>query len=175
MVGIDFSVNSPAACILLNGEYHYVCYRQAAKHVVTNSNVQMLEYPVCSNILEKYDQVAEGLIRGIQNILPEPCKVAIEDYAYSGYRASQSAESCGILKYKLYKLGYQVVPYNIASIKKNATGSGKADKRAMLNAFNSSVGNIYSWFSTTDKSAKVINPICDCVDAYYVLQYGLKG
>ena len=52
-------------------------------------------------------------------------------------------------------------------IKKLATGKGNADKELMTNQFKDDTG-INLKQELTPKSSKVINPVSDIVDSYYV-------
>jgi Holliday junction resolvasome RuvABC endonuclease subunit len=177
ILGIDYSVTSPSICVLHENQYYWFCFRQLKKHTIKYNNVVMIEYPEYKSPEQRYDKLATLLLEAIESKLGKPYTAYIEDFAFSASgKITGLAEATGVLKHKLYKKECPVTPFIASSVKKHGSGKGNASKREMVDAFKKDVGDIYTWFDLVDDGKeKIPSPISDCVDAYYVLQYGLSG
>jgi Holliday junction resolvasome RuvABC endonuclease subunit len=175
MIGIDYSVTSPAvAARLPDGSVKFFCYRQKKKHMVKDDRLVMLDYPEYNCPEQRYAALAKGLIEAVKGVVSLPCRVSIELYAFSASgMITGLAEATGVMKHYLWLDGCTISPYVASSIKKFATGKGNATKRDMVNAFAKVVGDPYPWFDLVDDGKeKIPSPISDIVDAYYVLTFG---
>jgi hypothetical protein len=101
----------------------------------------------------------------------ESLYILIEDYAFAAKgRVFNLAENCGLLKYLLYKNGYNFSTVAPSVIKKYATGKGNANKEAMWLAFFELTGidliDIYG-----PVSRRLLSPVTDIIDAYYLTRW----
>ena len=119
---------------------------------------------------ERYDNIAEFFINKIPTNMGVPT-IYIEDYSFgSTGRVFHIAENCGILKHKLWEVGYKFTTVPPTVIKKFATGKGNADKQKMYEAFFSETGkNLVQYYSKTEKLG---SPATDIVDSFYIAKYG---
>jgi Holliday junction resolvasome RuvABC endonuclease subunit len=94
--------------------------------------------------------------------------VGLEGYAFNAKgKVFNIAENTGILKYKLWQQRIPLTVISPTEIKRLATGKGNADKELMTRQFRIDTGlNLKQ--ELTPKSSKVINPVSDIVDSYYV-------
>ena len=175
IVGIDYSLTSPAVCINNEGEYMFYYLTNKKKYIGQMAkNIMGFEHSEYKTPIERFTQISTWAINqfnrleyNLKNI-----KIFIEGYSFGskGQGIFQIAENCGILKYRLeqLKLPYEVLPPSV--IKKGATGKGNADKDMMYEAFERETKiNLKKIFDTE----KVGNPISDIVDSYYIMKIGL--
>lgn len=174
VVGIDFSLTSPAMGIIqddiIAGLY---CLRATKKQYSNNPLVTILEYPIYKTELERFDKLTNLMLMAIPNDID--CAY-IENYAFgpSANMAFSIGECTGLFKYKFQKRFNQEL-YTVAptQVKKHATGSGRASKRQMVDAFKQNEFDIYEPFSIIDiGKEKIEKPIDDIVDAYWIAKYG---
>lgn len=178
IIGIDYSITSPAIAVKTDSGYKFFCYRQKKRHKVMTDKVIMIEYPLYSSSEQRYDDLATLLLGSINNRAGKPCSAFIEAYAYSASgMITQIAEATGVLKHKLYKSGVGYTPLIASSIKKFASGKGNATKREMVDAFKKDFGECpYTWFDLKDEGKdKIVSPVSDIVDAYFVLRCGINN
>lgn len=118
---------------------------------------------------ERYDNIAEFFLSKIPT-KPLP-QIFIEDYSFgSKGRVFHIAENCGLLKNKLWEVGFKFTTVPPTVIKKYATGKGNADKAKMYEAFVGETGrNLISLYS---KTGRLDSPVTDIVDSYYIAKYG---
>jgi Holliday junction resolvasome RuvABC endonuclease subunit len=177
IIGIDYSVTSPAIVAKIDGGYKFFCYRQKKKHKVMHADLVMLEYPLYNSAEQRFDLLASGLLGAVEKHAGRPSSAFIEAYAYSGSgMITTIAEATGCIKQMLYKSGVGYTPLIASSIKKHASGKGNASKREMVDAFKKEYGQCpYTWFDIKDDGKeKIPSPVSDIVDAYFVLQCGIK-
>ncbi len=109
----------------------------------------------------------------LQKIPTNPvAKIFIEDYSYgSKGKVFNLAENAGLLKYKMWDVGYrfELVPPTV--LKKFATGKGNADKEGMYEAFVSQTGVNLQKIMFPDRKT-LASPVTDIVDSYWLSQYG---
>ena len=103
----------------------------------------------------------------------------LEGYAFAtsvqaGVRSM--AENTGLLKHKMWKNKLKFQTYPPTVIKKFATGKGNSNKEKMYEAF------VDELLTPTDlkeqltpKAKKIINPISDIVDSYFIAKAGAEG
>jgi Holliday junction resolvasome RuvABC endonuclease subunit len=103
--------------------------------------------------------------------------VFLEGYAY-GVTSNRAPiyENTAILKHRMWKNKVPFKMYPPTVIKKFATGKGNANKEDMYDAF------VAELLTPTDlkerltpKAKKVINPISDIVDSYFIAKCGAEG
>lgn len=117
---------------------------------------------------ERYETISEWVCNILQKHNVK--HLGIEGYAYSRNFSSLTAlaENMGLLKYFLYKNSITYDLYTPSSIKKCASGSGNADKNMMVDSFMLDTGfDILAEFKRSKKD-KVVSPIHDICDSYYV-------
>jgi Holliday junction resolvasome RuvABC endonuclease subunit len=172
IVGIDFSLNSPAICVSdvsLKFEDCKFFYLTSKKKHIGNmmKNILGTEHTEYKNPIERFANLSTWAL-SIINKLTEP-KIFIEGYSYGskGQAVFQIAENGGILKYRLSQYDYRILVPSV--IKKFATGKGNADKQKMYEQFTKDTNtNLMKAFDIPTLN----NPITDIVDAYYITKKG---
>lgn len=177
IVGIDYSLNSPAICIAEKNEkieikdctFHYLSSVKKYQGKVSKK-VHGHEYPkYYSDNIQRFGMIGDWVLSLIKKT---HTKVFIEGYSYGsrGQGLFQIAENCGILKYKFlteHHINYDnIVP---SVVKKRATGKGNASKEQMYEQFMKDGGkDLVSELGMN----KLSNPVTDIVDAYYIMRTG---
>jgi len=175
IVGIDFSLNSPAICVSTGSfkfEDCYFYYLTSKKKHIGNmmKNILGTEHIEYKNPIERFANLSTWAL-SIINKLTEP-KIFIEGYSYGskGQAIFQIAENGGILKYRLKEYDYKILVPSV--IKKFATGKGNADKQKMYERFtNDTNTNLMKAFDIPTLN----NPITDIIDAYYIAKAGYES
>lgn len=176
--GIDYSMTSPAVCILSDGEWSIRFLTQTEKHLkhytfdtpLGKIEVAGDSYKDYSSQEERFDNISEWLMACLDD--PE-AKVVIEDYAMGAKgRVFNIAENCGLLKHKLWKEGFKFATVPPTVLKKFATGKGNADKNKMHSQFVLDTG-IDLMKEMTPNAKDAGNPVSDVVDAFYLTRWGL--
>jgi len=186
LAGIDYSLTSPAICVWKetddNRQFNFdmcdVYYLETsqrlkrAQHEVLNLHAGT--YPEWETEEQRHDLLSDWAMSIVSG-----CQVFIEGYAFatSGKSHVRSvAENSGLLKHKMYKVKQTFTSIPPSVIKKYATGKGNANKEVMYEAF------IAEPLTPTDlkerltpKAKKVINPISDIVDSYFIAKCGAEG
>jgi hypothetical protein len=182
VVGIDYSMSSPAMCLLADDKtfansHHYFL---TDRKTVANSTIDHIhcelhkpyakngpgEIGRFTNIANYFIDVLKDLERG------KTIRVFIEDYSMgSKGRVFNIAENTAILKYRLNEsaIGFITIPPTV--IKKFAAGKGNADKEMMYKAFlDRNNPDIKRYYAKSE--AKVSSPVSDLVDAYFIALLG---
>lgn len=172
--GIDYSMSCPAVCIidtekrdatdLLSGVSFHFLTKVKRYEGTFSHNVCGECYPIYSCDDDRYSKLANWTYKKISDC---DCG-AIEGYSY-GSRGNvfNIGELTGALKQKLYSHNLDYVLYSPPSIKKYATGSGRADKELMHKSFLEKTKlNMMSNLGCTQK--KIGNPVSDLVDSYFI-------
>jgi len=175
IVGIDYSLTSPAICVNHNDKLNFYYLTNKKKYIGEMSkNIMGVEHSEYKTPIERFSQISNWAINTFNRLsyVSNNLNIFIEGYSFGskGQGVFQIAENGGILKYRLeqLKLPYQVLPPSV--IKKGATGKGNADKDMMYEAFErETMINLKKIFDTE----KVGNPISDIVDSYYIMKIGL--
>lgn len=172
-VGIDYSITSPAMVIIDGAIIHAYAFGDKKKQGVYKFmgsgiwEVRIDPYPVYSSEQERYDKIANYFIEKIER-LGENIQVRIENYSYASVgQVFHIAENCGLLKHYLWK---KEIPFDVIApptIKKYATGSGRANKDAMYEAMCNDLSCDFR-MHVGDDGKKVSSPTPDIVDAYYI-------
>jgi hypothetical protein len=185
IAGIDYSLTSPAICVyeydVEEEKKEFFSFRECKSYCLTNNKRQLASnipniiiepYPTYSTEQERQDHLSNWSL----DILAACSAIYIEGYAYGASDRSTRpiAENMGLLKHKLWKgrLPFTAIPPTV--IKKFATSKGNSSKDDMHNAFVKELftpSNLQELL--TPKAKRIINPISDLVDAYFVLKCGL--
>lgn len=174
VVGIDFSLACPGMCIHYGDTWsesscHFFYLYGVKKWIRFCPPLVSQQPPKFLHQQERLDWISSWLAEHIKPLnSPE---IYIEDYSYTSHSSSTHilAEGCGILKNRLWKLGFNPVkPLPVGTIKKFATGKGNAPKEAMFRAFQ----NEASYLSNALPCRPGDSPLADLIDAYYVAKLG---
>jgi hypothetical protein len=125
---------------------------------------------------QRYENIASWVMSIIAPLPRKGLYILIEDYAFAAKgRVFALAENCGLLKYLLYKEGYQFFTVPPSVIKKHATQKGNADKQKMHDAFKEltevDLGTLFWGPKGVRHEGKLLSPVTDIVDAYYLSHY----
>lgn len=178
IIGIDYSLNCPAVCVLnSNGKfqdsYHY--YLTNTKKYVGNigNNIFGSLHSNYLNHPHRYENLANWVLKCL-SIHKNIIGCYIEDYSLGSKNGLivNIAENCGLLKYFLY---HNNISYNIISPKsiKKFAGNGNAKKSDMYKFFLQHTDiDLIKIFNYTGNN--ISSPIADVVDAYFIAKYGLS-
>ena len=180
IVGIDYSLNSPAICITNNSfdfnkcSFHFLTSKK--KHIGNfGKNIFGYEHKEYNTPIERFTNISSWALDIIHKHKKDTAKVFIEGYSFGskGQAVFQIAENCGILKYRLQMsptiLYDTIVP---SVVKKHASGKGNADKQLMYNSFLNHTGaDLLKAFDM----GKLNNPVTDIVDSYYIAKVGYEN
>jgi Holliday junction resolvasome RuvABC endonuclease subunit len=184
IVGIDYSLNSPAVCALYTHRPEikdclFSAIANAKKH--TNNKNPRLQISEQRDLrgMDRYIANA-NLVSDIVDVCVAQTGtvpyVFIEGYSFgsSGQAIFDIAENCGILKYKLKRdWNIDIIPLSPSLVKKVATGKGNARKDQMYDAWLTSGGHdLMTFFDTKNPDS---NPLSDIVDAYFVAVAGMRS
>lgn len=182
IVGIDWSLNCPCACILAEDATFAkskFCFLSSKKRDTEprRGNITGLEILDYTTEEQRYNQNTGLLLHWIYENLPDPNKIKPVFYL-EGYSMGSKglvfniAECTGLLKHKLFMSKAEVVIVPPTTMKKFATGKGNSDKARMYEVFrekgNPDLISIYY----TKPNVKVGSPVTDIVDAYFLALYG---
>ena len=188
IAGIDYSLTSPAICVYKdeNGGhfdfdrcmFHYLSNTEKQRQLASRcglDNIKAEPYPEWQSEEERHEKLATwayNLVQGCEEVFLEGYAFATS--AQAGVRSI--AENTGLLKNKMWKSKITFKTYPPTVIKKFATGKGNANKEVMYEAF------VDELLTPTDlkeqltpKAKKVINPISDIVDSYFIAKAGAEG
>ena len=175
IIGIDYSLTSPAICINIDGDAGLMFYYLTNKKKWTGKISEEIigyEHKEWTDPIQRFGYISDfalDLISGLYNPI-----VFIEGYSFGskGQGIFQIAENCGILKYRLQesKIPYETVVPSV--VKKGATGKGNADKDMMYEAFIKETNIDLKKLFDTDK---VGNPISDIADSYFIQKVGYEN
>ena len=175
--GIDFSISSPAMTVTESNDfshckfYSYSNNKKGVREIdaLGYSNITLEANEPEENQLLRFDRISNFFISIIEKETPDA--VYLEAYSFgSRGKIDVIVENTAILKYKLYKLGIPIFSIAPTSVKKFATGSGKADKIEMAKSFLERT-KIDLGF---DFQKGIKNPQSDIVDSYFLALYGLN-
>ena len=169
IIGIDYSLTSPAICINNGSLMFYYLTNKKKWQCEMNESIVGYAHKEWADPIQRFKQISDFALNIIKSTY-EP-KVYIENYSYGskGRALFQIAENTGLLKYRLMeeKIPYEVVVPSV--VKKGATGKGNADKEKMYEAFVKETKMDLKKIFDTDK---VGNPISDIADSYFVMKVG---
>ena len=179
IIGIDYSLNSPAICIADDNfdfnkcSFHFLTSKK--KHIgKLGKNIFGYEHKEYNTPIERFTNISTWALDTIHKHKSDTAKVFIEGYSFGskGQAVFQIAENCGILKYRLQEAN---IPYETivpSVVKKGATGKGNADKDMMYEAFYKETNIDLKKLFDTDK---VGNPISDIADSYFIQKVGYEN
>jgi len=175
IIGIDYSLTSPAICINIDGDAGLMFYYLTNKKKWTgmmSEEIVGYEHKEWTDPIQRFKYISDFALDLITPLI-NPI-VYIEGYSFGskGQGLFQIAENCGILKYRLLEenIGYNTVVPSV--VKKGATGKGNADKDMMYNAF---VSDTNIDLKTIFETEKVGNPISDIADSYFIQKVGYEN
>ena len=173
IVGIDYSLTSPAICIDNDGKLMFYYLTNKKKWIGQMAkNIVGYEHQEYTSPIQRFTQISDWVFDIISKV--NISKVFIEGYSFGskGQGIFQIAENCGILKYRLEE---QNIPYETvvpSVVKKGATSKGNADKEMMYEAFVKETKiDLKKIFDTE----KVGNPVSDIADSYFIQKVGYGG
>lgn len=177
IVGIDYSIRSPAVTIEKGG--HYWCFFRSPikRHIVDAGFVfhGIEDLTSKQSGPKRYADLAYWTKQCVYFCLPNPEKILIgfERASYgSPGRIVQLAENAGAAKAALCDFHADIVDVSPQTIKKYATGSGRAEKVDMYNKFVEKTSiQLTKYFDCGSEG----NPISDIVDSYWITQYLLHN
>jgi len=178
VAGIDYSINSPAICIIppfLKDEvivpfahchFHYLTHRPSA--VVSEANIHGELMGDWNNESERYGTISEWATRVLKSY--KCVSIGIEGYAWKSKSSSltQLAENCGLLKYFLHTNGMDYNIFTPSSVKRFATSNGNSNKSQMYDAWIADTGICLNSVFGREPDANLKAPISDIVDSYYI-------
>ena len=123
--------------------------------------------------MDRYDDIGNWAISILDDHGVK--KAFLEGYSFgSTGRVFNIAENTAILKYNLWDRYIDTTIVPPTTIKKYATGKGNANKEKMYEAFCNENSKTQLKEMLTPRAARVISPVSDIVDAYYIVKYGLS-
>ena len=180
IVGIDYSLNSPAICIAGDDfdfdkcSFHFLTSKK--KHIGKfGKNIFGYEHKEYNTPIERFTNISTWALDIIHKYKSDTAKVFIEGYSFGskGQAVFQIAENCGILKYRLQlspSILYDTVVPSV--VKKFASGKGNADKQLMYDSFSKHTKqDLLKMFDM----GKLNNPVTDIVDSYYIAKVGYEN
>jgi len=175
IIGIDYSLTSPAVCVNIDGDAGLMFYYLTTKKKwIGQMSEEIIGYEQkeWTDPIERFKYISDFALDIISPLLNP--QIYIEGYSYGskGQGLFQIAENCGILKYRLQE---EQLPYaNVVPsvVKKGATGKGNADKEMMYEAF---VKDTKLDLKKIFDTEKVGNPISDIADSYFIQKVGYEN
>lgn len=175
IIGIDYSLTSPAICVNIDGDAGLMFYYLTNKKKYTGTmseDIVGYEHKDYNSPIHRFTQISDWVFDIISGLINP--QVFIEGYSFGskGQGVFQIAENCGILKYRLEE---QNIPYTTvvpSVVKKGATGKGNADKEMMYEAFNKETKIDLKKVFDTDK---IGNPLSDIADSYFIQKVGYEN
>ena len=177
IVGIDYSLNSPAICIADDNfdfnkcSFHFLTSKK--KHIGKfGKNIFGYEIKDYNTPIERFSNISTWALDIIHKHKSNTAKVFIEGYSFGskGQAVFQIAENCGILKYRLQMSPSMLYDTIVPSVvKKYASGKGNADKQLMYDSFKDHTKkDLMKMFDM----GKLNNPVTDIIDSYYIAKVG---
>ena len=180
IVGIDYSLNSPAICIADDNfdfnkcSFHFLTSKK--KHIGKfGKNIFGYEIKDYNTPIERFSNISTWALDIIHKHKSNTAKVFIEGYSFGskGQAVFQIAENCGILKYRLQmspSILYDTIVPSV--VKKYASGKGNADKQLMYDSFKEHTKkDLMKIFDMQ----KLNNPVTDIIDSYYIAKVGYEN
>lgn len=173
-VGFDYSVKSPAMCVL-NGDFIHIngkfeidkCFQFYGffENTMKNENVEHVENLYIDFEYDKWDvERYYYMSRSFMVKLSTYSKVAIEGYSYMPTRSRSIvslAENMGILKLGLCKINKKPIIFQPSTIKKFATDNGKAKKIDMIKAADEMFGFNFMVYFCLNLNSPLLSDLID--------------
>ena len=170
--GLDLSLTSPCICVIepCNSDFivpiehchfHYWSTTKASK-AITHASFNAYPALANNNDTERFESIAEWIL----SVVGDCQSGGIEGFAFNATgQITRIAESTGVVKYLLHKAGIPLSIFPPSTIKKIATGNGRASKPQMIDCFNQCHNvNLYDLFKTTSPAS----PLSDIADSYFI-------
>jgi len=180
LIAFDYSMSCPAMTISYRPDWqHSECYwltdvkKYQMVRFIDGAVLNGCEHFDYKTQEERFDNISQHFIMILEaQQIPANTLVYIEDYSMgSKGRVFHIAECTGLMKYKLWRRGHDIVCVAPTVIKKHATGKGTATKEAMYAAFVKQTGISLATVMEAN-SAKIGSPIADIVDSWFLAQLG---
>lgn len=171
IVGIDYSMTSPAMCVHIGDQWSF---NNCRFFYLTDKKKFAVTSPFLEGYLHLHFLTQEERFDNISNFflskIPDGSKVYIEGYAFGAKgQVFNIGENVGLLKHKLWKKGISYDVLAPSAVKKFATEKGNADKLKMHEAFVKEVGiKLDCHFGIVAGQS----PASDIIDAYYISKLG---
>lgn len=167
-------MTSPGICVYDKYTNAFTLYSLSSTNKLVGNwlhSVSIDPYPLYTTPEERFDKISEWAI----GIVRYCDRVFLEGYSYgsSGSKVFEIGENTGVLKHKLHEYSIQFHVHPPTTIKKHATGSGRADKNAMYDAFYEQTK--IDLLGILGQSKKDSNPVSDIVDAYHICSFGKES
>lgn len=174
-IGIDFSITSPAICVLGEDETFEsseLYFLTSVKKLIGNfGNMHGYFHKEWTDDIQRYEQIAKWVLLCVKPNISD--RIYLEGYSVGSTKGKiyQTHENTAILKFYLFKnhLNYVTIPPT--EIKKKFNGKGNANKEQMYDTFLQSSHDIRETLGLS-KKAKIKNPVSDLVDAYAISLIG---
>ena len=175
IVGIDYSLTSPAICVAKDDKLNFYYLTSKKKYDGKMAeNIEGQLHDEFDNPMHRFGLISDWVFYVLYDLHEGDYEIYIEGYSFGskGQGVFQIAENCGILKYRLEQeaLSWSTVVPSV--VKKGATGKGNADKDMMYEAFIKETNIDLKKIFDTDK---VGNPVSDIVDSYYIAKVGYEN
>ena len=180
LLGFDFSITGPSLCIhesnddsfsFNNCRFIYITKTKKYADIFLNGQLTGVHYDgTGKHWTSRFDYLSDVFMKEISKYNVKIA--AIEGYSMGSKngRITDIAECTGILKYKMYKAGIQMIVPAPTEIKKFFTGKGSADKTAMYNQWLAETNVNLVELMAYDKK-KIESPVSDIVDSYAVCKF----
>lgn len=174
IVGIDYSMTCPAACVPYDTPQFWFANSRTYDPLPDIATYEI----TTADVTRRADTTALAMLAWLQRY-PDVRTVVLEDYAFNATgRVFHIGEHTGILKLILTRAGYHVCAVPPTVVKKYATGKGNADKSRMTAAFLADYPTAQRWATTffprTRANASFAkSPLSDLADAYWIAKYAV--
>ena len=163
IIGIDYSLTSPAVCV--NGKKFYYLTNKKKWQVKISEDIIGYAHKDWTDPIQRFTYISDFVFDLLfKENNPE---IFIEGYSFGskGQGLFQIAENCGILKYRLAEQKYKYSVIVPSVVKKLAPGKGNADKEMMYEQFSKDTKTDLKKLLDTTKAG---NPVSDIVDSWYI-------
>lgn len=180
LAGIDYSLTSPAICVYdtEKGDFSYETTEMYFRsnlirfEAFDEGNVHGSNHGPWACEMDRYNDISEWALKVLTK--HQVTQVYLEGYSFgSTGRVFNIAENTGILKFKLWNALIHCEVVAPTTVKKFATGSGRATKEDMYYQFVLENEKVMLKETLTPKANKIISPLNDIIDAYYILKHGI--
>lgn len=175
IAGIDYSMTSPGMTIadtkkpFVFQNVHMFYLTDKTSLAKSFGNVHGFKYPEWTCPEERYFKVASQFMEIMKKLGVE--QVMIESYSYGSVGNTLNlAENMSVLKLMLWQAGVRYHTMAPSSVKKMATGNGRADKAEMIKKFYETSGCTKTINEVIGlKSDKIdTKPIDDLIDSWHL-------
>jgi Holliday junction resolvasome RuvABC endonuclease subunit len=184
ILGLDVSLRSPGICLWHTDTHatHWIVFQQKKAQLLGlqrfPEDQQIQVKPALPS--EKFACI-DTLVQTVESIVRyyEPLRVHIEGYAYgvtgSGTSSSQSTlcELGGCLRLMLHRLRIPVYEFSPQTVKKQFTGSGRAQKIDMVQTWRQTHQHAQTPFDLGLDCQPHQSPLHDAIDAFALTQLSL--